>query len=31
MADMNIKTPTTHLSDLMARGTAFLGSETALV
>jgi enoyl-[acyl-carrier protein] reductase II len=31
MADMNIKPPTTQLSALMARGAAFLGSETAIM
>jgi enoyl-[acyl-carrier protein] reductase II len=31
MADMNIKPPTPPLSALMARGAAFLGSETAIM
>ncbi len=31
MADMNIAPPQSHLSALMARGAAFLGSETAIM
>jgi enoyl-[acyl-carrier protein] reductase II len=31
MADMNIATPVSQLTALMARGAAFLGSETAII